>query len=543
MKNPSRLSKSILAGAIIASASLGSIPSADAMMLAPLSQEDDSISRSVVHLSKGVCTGTLIAPQWVLTANHCTKPLPGHPDMKVIEVGDTVKIGPDVATQETRTITELHNHPTYDATLVKLDTPAKTIPAEVFSLKTEVPIGAKTISYGWGDLTGQFDQKVGYQTGYIVEPIYSSAVGYDDMKDGVNNKLDGETKMVVGDSGGPLFLSDGRLYGILSGGDLTADPLGVSTTTVYSQMPKIIDWLSQTTGVDFTSEENNENIKKQLSENPPKFSAPTDDMKSKTDDQERADFTKYVEDLKNKKANQSDTETQDSDVSPNNVRDIPEAKKVEGNTEKNDSSQKENVIKEDSNSVQEQVSANNDTTEKTTVSSEDLYNENTSLDENASHTINKDVIGNYTVEEDDLSEESNDSKNDLVTSHDGLQNGSQEETVETSNLINTREQSTNYSNNVANDIDTRVLENNSIEDISKNTTLTTQQEQEKSQQDTLSVHNEVVAQVVEQDDNLIRIPQSYIAEETSKKKVGPAVQTGGQVHRNAIISFLSSLFG
>lgn len=549
MKNPSRLSKSILAGAIIASASLGSIPSADAMMLAPLSQEDDSISRSVVHLSKGVCTGTLIAPQWVLTANHCTKPLPGHPDMKVIEVGDTVKIGPDVATQETRTITELHNHPTYDATLVKLDTPAKTIPAEVFSLKTEVPFGAKTISYGWGDLTGQFDQKVGYQTGYIVEPIYSSAVGYDDMKDGVNNKLDGETKMVVGDSGGPLFLSDGRLYGVLSGGDLTADPLGVSTTTVYSQMPKIIDWLSQTTGVDFTSEENNENIKKQLSENPPKFSAPTDDMKSKTDDQERADFTKYVEDLKNKKANQSDTETQGSDVSPNDVRDIPEAKKVEENTEENDSDQKENVIKEDSNSVQEQDPVNTDTTENTTVSSEvkvkstDVYNENTSLDENASHTISKDSIDNDTVEEDALSEESNDSKNDLVSSHDGLQNDNQEETIETSNLINTKEQSTNYSNNMENDTDTRVLGNNSIEDISNNTTPTTQQEKEKSQQNTLSVHNESFSQVVEQDNNLIRIPQSYVAETTSKKKVGPAVQTGGQVHRNAIISFLSSLFG
>lgn len=541
MKNPSRLSKSILAGAIIASASLGSVPSADAMMLAPLSQADDSISRSVVHLSKGVCTGTLIAPQWVLTANHCTKPLPGHPDMKVVEVGDDVKIGPDVATQETRTITELHNHPTYDATLVKLDAPAKTIPAEVFSLKTEVPIGAKTISYGWGDLTGQFDKKVGYQTGYIVEPVYSSAVGYDDMKDGVNNKLDGETKMVVGDSGGPLFLSDGRLYGVLSGGDLTADPLGVSTTTVYSQMPRIVDWLSQTTGIDFTSEENNENIKKQLSENPPKFSAPTDDMKSKTDAQEKEDFTKYVEDLKNKKKNQSDTETQDSDVSPSDVRDIPEAKKIENETKSEDSTQeKTNNIETDADtSVSSEESASTETTRTETTRTHSASGD--TLEENEPHAIDEDSETRNTIEESAFLENAQDDKETSVSSHDGFQNDNHKEVLENSASLETKEQANRYANNVIHDIHQESLKDGQVKLDTTSTALSTQQE--KYQQNALNIHNENHSQVSVQDSTPIYGTQGYVAGNVAKKKVGPAVQTGGQVHRNAIISFLSSLFG
>lgn len=541
MKNPSRLSKSILAGAIIASASLGSVPSADAMMLAPLSQADDSISRSVVHLSKGVCTGTLIAPQWVLTANHCTKPLPGHPDMKVVEVGDDVKIGPDVATQETRTITELHNHPTYDATLVKLDAPAKTIPAEVFSLKTEVPVGAKTISYGWGDLTGQFDKKVGYQTGYIVEPVYSSAVGYDDMKDGVNNKLDGETKMVVGDSGGPLFLSDGRLYGVLSGGDLTADPLGVSTTTVYSQMPRIVDWLSQTTGIDFTSEENNENIKKQLSENPPKFSAPTDDMKSKTDAQEKEDFTKYVEDLKNKKKNQSDTETQDSDVSPSDVRDIPEAKKIENETKSEDNTQeKTNNIETDADtSVSSEESASTETTSTETTRTHSASGD--TLEENEPHAIDEDSETRNIIEESAFLENAQDDKETSVSSHDGFQNDNHKEVLENSASLETKEQANKYVNNVIHDVHQEPLKDGQVRLDTTSTAPFIQKE--KYQQNALNVHNENSSQVSVQDSTSVYGTQGYVAGNVAKKKVGPAVQTGGQVHRNAIISFLSSLFG
>lgn len=295
MKSVSTLGKICAATLLATGVGFSATPAASALMNSPLAKADDTTSRSVVQLAGGVCTGTLIAPEWVLTADHCANIIDRTPNMRAVEVGEVALIGPDFDNREERKITAVYSHPTYDALLVKLDKPSTVIPAEVYSSTKEVPIGTNTVSYGWGDIVGEFDKKVGYQTGHVVSPVYSSAVGYENMLDGVNNILDGSGKAVTGDSGGPLFLTNGQLYGVLSGGSMYEDSVDTPSTNVYSQVPKLLDWMNKITGVDFTSPSNNAAIQQKVSSTTFNFLTPDNTFFAHTQAEEEEIFHKAVE--------------------------------------------------------------------------------------------------------------------------------------------------------------------------------------------------------------------------------------------------------
>lgn len=96
-----------------------------------------------------------------------------------------------------------------DIALVKLEKPIHNIkPAEIYEGEV-LPYGSQTKAYGWGRAGFAWKPKLQTKTGKIVSaPHFNTSYEV--------NELDGNTKIIPGDSGGPIFY-DGKLYGAVSG--------------------------------------------------------------------------------------------------------------------------------------------------------------------------------------------------------------------------------------------------------------------------------------------------------------------------------------
>ncbi|OLF18870.1 S1 family peptidase [Actinophytocola xanthii] len=183
------------------------------------------------------CSATIIAPTWVLTAQHCVS-------------GGTVSfnIGNLDQTQgESATAVAIHNHPSADIALAQLDH-AVSATYSPLGTASAVGVGQTVQVYGWG-ATCTDQPEINCQSQFLkVANVSVSATDCSDWLGGVAvcaNRIDGIT--AGGDSGGPMFATspvDGGYYQV--GVASTSDRL---TFTAYTNITVYRDWIAGIAGV------------------------------------------------------------------------------------------------------------------------------------------------------------------------------------------------------------------------------------------------------------------------------------------------------
>jgi hypothetical protein len=182
----------------------------------------------------GVCSGTIIAPHWALSAWHC---LEDEPDLSKL----TIRVGSVKLHQGTAAKIKAVQHKG-DIALIQLDrdvdaTYQKLAPANP-------PVGATVDIYGWGytcDTCGQSD---------TLKTTTMRVAGVDPPTGGDNVPMvklaqNGNGYAEPGDSGGPAMLN-GLQFGVLLGGNTAGDGTG---NEFYSSVPSQLAWVQSVTGV------------------------------------------------------------------------------------------------------------------------------------------------------------------------------------------------------------------------------------------------------------------------------------------------------
>ncbi|CAL9331880.1 hypothetical protein SUDANB95_00086 [Actinosynnema sp. ALI-1.44] len=185
------------------------------------------------------CSATIIAPQWVLTAQHCVASS-GTYSFRIGSLDQTT--GGTMATA-----TRIIQHPSADLALAQLDRSVSATYAPL-GTTTAVQVGQTVQLYGWG-ATCTNQPEINCQSRYLkYANTRVTSVNGRDYRGGVAisvTRIDGIA--AGGDSGGPMFATspvDGRYYQV--GVASTSDR---STRSNYTAVTRYRDWIRSYAGV------------------------------------------------------------------------------------------------------------------------------------------------------------------------------------------------------------------------------------------------------------------------------------------------------
>eukprot|EP00951_Prasinocladus_malaysianus_P029021 scaffold266409_cov45-Prasinocladus_malaysianus.AAC.1 len=210
----------------------------------------------MVYLQGGgfVCGGTLIAPNVVMTAGHCTGFLTAF-----VSVYDTKN---DNANEyEVHKVVDDRPHPSYnfitvpdhDFRLLRLKTESSRapVPLDNGSVFTSMALGDKLLTMGWGSTSPIYPKAspVLLQTEVAFVPYDSPMcyAGYSYVNEAMMCAFAAGQDACSGDSGGPLIMAGETAemdvqVGVVSWGQSCASP---DYAGVYSRVSAVIDWIDE----------------------------------------------------------------------------------------------------------------------------------------------------------------------------------------------------------------------------------------------------------------------------------------------------------